>query len=134
MLKSMGWLGFRLLSSLGLPIATWALSLLGGCGAWVTVAVPALPRSELRCDAVEVTLLDGQRLWLAGVTLSPSDLRGEVVWVERPTTRIELGLSRTNGWHGELSTVGTLRIRTTTFGQQSVLIREDQELACWRAR
>ena len=79
-------------------------------------------------------LLDGQRLRLRGVTLSPSDLRGEVVWVERPTTRIELGLSRTNGWHGELSTVGTLRIRTTTLGQQSVLIREDQELACWRAR
>lgn len=134
MIKIMGWVGFRWLLLLRLPIATWALSLLGGCSAWVAVAVPSLPRSELRCDAVEVTLLDGQRLRLRGVTLSPSDLRGEVVWVERPTTRIELGLSRTNGWHGELSTVGTLRIRTTTLGQQSVLIREDQELACWRAR
>ncbi len=123
-----------MLTLLRLPMAAWGLSLLVGCAAWIPVEVPSLPRTSLRCDAVEVTLLDGQRLRLKQVTISPPDLQGEVVWIGRQTTRIELGLSRWNGWHGDLSTVATLQIRATTFGQRSALSREDQALSCWNAR
>lgn len=115
-------------------VTAWSLWLLSGCGAWVQVPVPLLPRTPLLCDEVEVLLLDGQRLRLARARISPPDLHGEVVWVQRPATRTELGLARENGWHGDLSTVDTLLIRTTRFGQKSALTQEDQELACWNAQ
>lgn len=132
--KSLAGVDCRIVSALQLSMVAWGLSLLVGCGAWVPVQIPSLPSTRLLCDAVEVTLLDGQHLRLEHATISPPDLQGEVVWVGHPTTRIELGLSRLNQWHGDLSTVGTLHIRTTTFGQKSALIREDQALSCWNAR
>lgn len=122
----------RFVPRLKRAFTAWWLWLLSGCGAWVQVPIPALPRVPLRCDEVEVLLRDGQRLRLERATISPPDLNGEVVWVQRPTTRTELGLTRSNDWHGELSIVDELFIRTTVYSQKTALTREDQALACWK--